>query len=79
MRSLPLQTPIESFTGWLLNSFRGYYRVGDRIEVGGGWFVTPNILVKAEYVTQQHDGYPATDILHEGQFDGFMVEGVIAF
>ncbi|HEV2293632.1 MAG TPA: mechanosensitive ion channel domain-containing protein [Tepidisphaeraceae bacterium] len=32
--SWALQTPIESFTGWLLNSFRAYYRVGDRIEVG---------------------------------------------
>jgi small-conductance mechanosensitive channel len=32
--SWALQTPIESFTGWLLNSFRSYYRVGDRIEVG---------------------------------------------
>jgi small conductance mechanosensitive channel len=32
--SWALQTPIESFTGWLLNSFKGYYRVGDRIEVG---------------------------------------------
>ena len=31
--SWALQTPIESFTGWLLNSFQGYYRVGDRIEV----------------------------------------------
>lgn len=29
--SWALQTPIESFTAWLLNSFRGYYRVGDRI------------------------------------------------
>ncbi len=32
--SWALQTPIESFTGWLLNSFHGYYRVGDRIAVG---------------------------------------------
>jgi small conductance mechanosensitive channel len=32
--SWALQAPIESFTGWLLNSFRGYYRIGDRIEVG---------------------------------------------
>ncbi len=32
--SWSLQTPIESFTGWLLNSFQGYYRVGDRIQVG---------------------------------------------
>jgi small-conductance mechanosensitive channel len=32
--SWALQTPIESFTGWLLNSFHGYYRVGDRVAVG---------------------------------------------
>src|SRR5690606_12815196 len=32
--SWALQTPIESFTGWLLNSFHRYYRVGDRIAVG---------------------------------------------
>ncbi|MDQ3534543.1 MAG: mechanosensitive ion channel family protein [Bacteroidota bacterium] len=32
--SWSLQTPIESFTGWLLNSFQRYYRVGDRISVG---------------------------------------------
>jgi small-conductance mechanosensitive channel len=32
--SWALQTPIESFTGWLLNSLQGYYRVGDRVAVG---------------------------------------------
>lgn len=32
--SWALQAPIESFTGWVLNSFRSYYRVGDRISVG---------------------------------------------
>lgn len=32
--SWALQAPIESFTAWLLNSFKGYYRVGDRIGVG---------------------------------------------
>ncbi len=32
--SWALQAPIESFTAWLLNSLRGYYRVGDRIAVG---------------------------------------------
>ncbi|HEX6308114.1 MAG TPA: mechanosensitive ion channel domain-containing protein [Longimicrobiales bacterium] len=32
--SWALQAPIESFAGWLLNSFKGYYRVGDRIAVG---------------------------------------------
>jgi small-conductance mechanosensitive channel len=32
--SWALQTPIESFTGWLMNAFRRYYQVGDRILVG---------------------------------------------
>jgi small-conductance mechanosensitive channel len=32
--SWSLQTPIESFTGWLLNSFKSYYQLGDRIQVG---------------------------------------------
>ncbi len=32
--SWALQGPIESFTGWLLNSFRSYYRIGDRVAVG---------------------------------------------
>jgi small-conductance mechanosensitive channel len=32
--SWSLQTPIESFTGWLLNSFKSYYKLGDRIQVG---------------------------------------------
>jgi small-conductance mechanosensitive channel len=32
--SWALQTPIESFTGWVLNAFQLYYRTGDRIEVG---------------------------------------------
>lgn len=50
-----------------------------RLQVGAGWFPTPNILLKAEYVTQRYDGYPSTDILHGGAFDGVMIEGVIAF
>jgi small-conductance mechanosensitive channel len=32
--SWALQTPIESLTGWLLNAFKHYYKIGDRIKVG---------------------------------------------
>lgn len=32
--SWALQAPIESFSAWVFNSFREYYRVGDRIAVG---------------------------------------------
>jgi hypothetical protein len=51
----------------------------ERTAVSAGWFVTPNILMKAEYVTQKYLDFPATDIRSNGKFDGFMIEGVIGF
>ncbi|HEX8546999.1 MAG TPA: hypothetical protein VF691_08565 [Cytophagaceae bacterium] len=51
----------------------------DRISVGGGWFITQNILVKGEYVSQTYKGYPTGDILYGGKFDGFVVQGSIGF
>jgi hypothetical protein len=51
----------------------------DRWQMGGGWFVTPSILLKGEYVTQQYNDFPTADIRHEGKFNGFMIEGVVAF
>lgn len=51
----------------------------DRIQAGGGWFVTPNVLMKVEYVQQTFDGFAPTDKCYEGKFNGLMVEGVIAF
>ena len=50
-----------------------------RWQVAGGWFVTPNILAKAEYVTQQYNGYPVNNIRNGGTFHGVMLEGVVAF
>jgi hypothetical protein len=51
----------------------------NRWQVGGGWFVTPNILAKAEYVTQKYTGYPTLNIRNGGRFNGVMFEGVVAF
>jgi hypothetical protein len=51
----------------------------ERTAVSAGWFVTPNILMKAEYVTQKYLDFPATDIRSNGKFEGFMIEGVIGF
>jgi hypothetical protein len=51
----------------------------DRTQVGGGWFITPNVLLKGEYVTQQYNDFPTTDWRTGGRFKGFMVEGVVAF
>ncbi|MBF99752.1 MAG: hypothetical protein CMI36_12235 [Owenweeksia sp.] len=50
-----------------------------RIEAGAGWYMTKNVLVKAEYVQQTYDGFDATNILYEGQFDGVMLEAVVSF
>jgi hypothetical protein len=50
-----------------------------RYQVGGGWFVTPNVLSKIEFVRQNYEGFPTTDIRNGGKFQGFMIEGVVAF
>ncbi len=51
----------------------------NRIQLGLGWFMTKNILAKLEYVGQTYNGFDNTNILHEGGFDGVMLEAVIAF
>jgi hypothetical protein len=51
----------------------------NRYQFGGGWFVTPNLLTKAEWVDQKYNDFPTTDIRHGGEFKGFMVEGTVAF
>lgn len=50
-----------------------------RFNIGGGWFMTKNIMTKLEYVNQKYDGYADTNILHDGKFNGFLLEAVIAF
>ena len=51
----------------------------DRWQLAAGWFVTPNVLMKGEYVSQDYSGYPATNVRHGGKFNGFIAEGVVAF
>jgi hypothetical protein len=51
----------------------------DRIQVGGGWFVTKNVLAKLEYVSQNYNDFASTSIFREGRFNGLMIEGVIGF
>ncbi len=67
------------------NTVKGQLTVGtpdvkvNRTQVGGGWFLTPNLLTKIEFVNQKYLGFPTTDIRNGGKFKGFMVEGVVAF
>jgi hypothetical protein len=51
----------------------------NRYEIGGGWFVTPNILGKLEWVNQKYLNFPTNDIRYGGQFKGFMVTGAVGF
>jgi hypothetical protein len=51
----------------------------NRVQVAGGWFVTPNVLAKAEYVDQHYNDFPATDIRNGGRFHGVVFEGVVGF
>ena len=51
----------------------------ERTAIAAGWFVTPNILMKAEYVTQKYRDFPAADLRNNGKFEGFVVEGIIGF
>ena len=51
----------------------------NRVQLGGGWFVTPNVLAKAEWVNQKYNDFAVTDIRNGGQFKGFMISGTVGF
>ena len=51
----------------------------DRYQLGAGWFLTPTVVLKGEYVNQKYNDFPATDIRNRGKFHGFVFEGVVAF
>ena len=51
----------------------------DRKVLSAGWFISPNMLTKVEYVTQSYDGFAASDIRNGASFSGFVVQGSIAF
>ena len=50
-----------------------------RFNLAAGWFMTKNILLKAEYVSQKHKGYNDASIFNDGKFNGLMVEAAISF
>lgn len=54
----------------------------NRTSIGAGWFITRNILLKGEYVTQKYEGYKDTGVnnrFYGGKFDGFVIQGAISF
>jgi hypothetical protein len=51
----------------------------ERKALGAGWFITPNVLFKGEYVQQNYRGYASDNMLAGGEFKGFVVQGIIGF
>ncbi|TRZ46185.1 hypothetical protein [Robertkochia solimangrovi] len=51
----------------------------NRFQLAAGWFMTKNVLMKVEYVTQKYDGFNSSSIFDDGKFNGLMAEAVIAF
>jgi hypothetical protein len=51
----------------------------DRTQLAAGWFITPGLMLKGEYVTQKYNDFPTLDIRSGAKFNGFMIEGVVAF
>ncbi|MEQ8237673.1 MAG: hypothetical protein RIA69_00600 [Cyclobacteriaceae bacterium] len=51
-----------------------------RTNIGGGWFLTKNILTKLEYVTSSYDGAGWNGTKFQGaEFNGIVIEAVIGF
>jgi hypothetical protein len=51
-----------------------------RLNVGGGYFLTKNVLTKVEYVTQDYSGDAyAGSQFEDGNFNGLVIEAAISF
>jgi len=68
----------NTVTGQVIPSVYSDQKV-ERYQVGGGWFVTPNVLAKLEWVNQKYLDFPTSDIRNGGQFKGFMITGSVGF
>jgi hypothetical protein len=51
----------------------------NRIAGAAGWFLTKNVLLKAELVQQKYLDFPATDFRAGGKFKGYVIEAVVGF
>jgi hypothetical protein len=79
----------QFYNGSVYDKAEGVYELGDqtatRLELAGGWFMTPSILLKASYVNQDYTGFDQqtagalSDIRSGANFNGAMIEAVIGF
>lgn len=59
--------------------FENYDIKINRTTVAAGWYPTRNLLLKAEYVTQQYLDFKPYDYQYNGKFSGVTVQAVVAF
>jgi hypothetical protein len=76
--------PAASVAGGRWNQVKGDFSGQENLTVtrsalSAGWFLTRNLMTKAEWVQQAFGGFAATDIRNGGKFHGIAIEGVIAF
>jgi len=74
----------DVYIGARYNNVNGEQSNGDiditRYNIGGGWFLTDNVLAKLEYVTQSYDGEGFDGGPFAGaEFNGINIEAVISF
>jgi predicted porin len=62
----------------LLQGYTNNVKV-DRTAFAAGWFMTKNILLKAEYVDQKYKDFVSTDYRSGGKFSGYVIEAVVGF
>lgn len=51
----------------------------NRVTASAGWFLTKNVMLKMEYVSQTYNNFPITDIRNGGKFNGAMIEASVGF
>ena len=51
----------------------------DRMAFGAGWFLTKNVLLKGEYVTQKYKDMPTADYRNGGEFKGYVIQAIVGF
>jgi hypothetical protein len=51
----------------------------NRLSFGAGWFLTDNILLKAEYAKQKYNEFPTADYRNGAKFNGYVIQAVVGF
>ncbi|MCD8538961.1 MAG: hypothetical protein LRY55_03755 [Leadbetterella sp.] len=74
------------FIGARVNTVTGQFLTNNSAEqsstrtaVAAGWFIIPNVMMKAELMKQTYSDFPTGNVLSGGQFNGFVMQAVVGF